>query len=77
MITDINSEDRLVQETFAEHLRDKLGWESVYPDNTETFGPGGRLGRVNEREKDATHRQPSSFSTAFPCTAVRRKRRPW
>ena len=28
MITDINSEDRLVQQTFAEHLRDRLGWES-------------------------------------------------
>ena len=30
MITDINNEDRLVQQTFAEHLRDTLGWESVY-----------------------------------------------
>jgi hypothetical protein len=25
MITDINSEDRLVQRTFTEHLRDVLG----------------------------------------------------
>jgi len=24
--TDINSEDRLVQATFAEHLEDVLGW---------------------------------------------------
>jgi type I restriction enzyme R subunit len=30
MITDINSEDRLVQQTFADHLRDALGWESAY-----------------------------------------------
>ena len=29
MITDINSEDRLLQQTFADHLRDRLGWESV------------------------------------------------
>src|SRR6266436_3889891 len=36
--TDINSEDRLVQKTFAEHLREKLGWESVYAWNTEVFG---------------------------------------
>ncbi len=36
--TDINSEDRLVQKTFAEHLRDKLGWESVYAWNNEVFG---------------------------------------
>jgi type I restriction enzyme, R subunit len=29
-LTDINSEDRLVQQTFADHLRDRLGWESIY-----------------------------------------------
>jgi type I restriction enzyme R subunit len=50
MITNINSEDRLVQQTFAEYLRDKLGWESVYAYNQETFGPTGTLGRANERE---------------------------
>jgi type I restriction enzyme R subunit len=48
--TDINSEDRLVQKTFAEHLRDKLGWESVYAWNEETFGPDGTLGRADTRE---------------------------
>jgi len=48
--TDINSEDRLVQATFANHLRDKLGWESVYAWNDETFGPDGTLGRVDTRE---------------------------
>jgi type I restriction enzyme R subunit len=50
MITDINSEDRLVQRTFAEHLQDKLGWESVYAWTQETFGPTGTLGRTSERE---------------------------
>jgi len=50
MITDINSEDRLVQETFAEHLEKALGWESVYAYNAETFGPQGLLGRESERE---------------------------
>ena len=50
MITDINSEDRLVQKTFANHLHDHLGWESVYAYNTETFGPKGTLGRKSERE---------------------------
>jgi type I restriction enzyme, R subunit len=50
MITDINSEDRLVQKTFAEHLERKLGWESVYAYNTEAFGTAGTLGRVSERE---------------------------
>jgi len=36
--TDINSEDRLVQKTFAEHLQTMVGWESVYAWNTEVFG---------------------------------------
>ena len=50
MITDINSEDRLVQKTFAEHLNKVLGWESVYAYNNETFGPQGMLGRSSERD---------------------------
>lgn len=50
MITDINSEDRLVQRTFANHLRDRLGWESVYAYSTETLGSQGTLGRLTERE---------------------------
>ena len=50
MITDINSEDRLVQKTFADHLHDHLGWESVYAYNTETFGPEGTLGRTSTQE---------------------------
>jgi type I restriction enzyme, R subunit len=48
--TDINSEDRLVQKTFAEHFRTMLGWESVYAWNDETFGPDGTLGRADTRE---------------------------
>ncbi|MFN0050705.1 MAG: hypothetical protein ACKV0T_00850 [Planctomycetales bacterium] len=50
MITDINSEDRLVQQTVADFLRDRLGWVSVYAWNHETFGPGGTLGRDSVRD---------------------------
>jgi type I restriction enzyme R subunit len=50
VITDINSEDRLVQYTFAEHLHDALGWDSVYAFNNETLGPEGTLGRASERD---------------------------
>ena len=50
MITDINSEDRLVQATFADHLHDVLGWDSIYAHNEETFGPTGTLGRDSERD---------------------------
>lgn len=48
MITDSNSEGQLVQQTFADHLRNFLGWESVYAYNFETFGTIGALGRANE-----------------------------
>ncbi len=48
--TDINSEDRLVQAAFAEHLEKELGWESVYAWDSERFGETGTLGRANERE---------------------------
>ena len=48
--TGINSEDRLVQKTFAHHLEKVLGWESVYAWNEEAFGPGGTLGRTDTRE---------------------------
>ena len=48
--TDINSEDRLVQATFADHLENELGWDSVYAWNQETFGPDGTLGRASVRD---------------------------
>ena len=49
-VTPINSEDRLVQATFAEHLEQELGWESVYTWNKETFGSDGTLGRTDTKE---------------------------
>ncbi|RZK31909.1 MAG: hypothetical protein EOO61_17455, partial [Hymenobacter sp.] len=44
------SEDRLVQQTMADYLRDALGWESVYAFDRETLGPAGTLGRSSQRE---------------------------
>lgn len=49
-LTESNTEDRLVQQTFADYLRDRLGWESVYAFHTETFGASGTLGRRSERD---------------------------
>jgi len=49
-VTPINSEDRLVQATFAEHLAKVLGWESIYAWNEETFGPEGTLGRADTKD---------------------------
>ena len=44
------SEDRLVQATTANYLRDALGWQSVYAYNDELLGPQGTLGRTSQRE---------------------------
>ena len=49
-VTPINSEDRLVQETFAKHLDQMLGWDSIYAWNQETFGPDGTFGRADTKE---------------------------
>ena len=49
-VTSINSEDQLVQATFARHLEQALGWDSIYAWNEETFGPNGTLGRADTKE---------------------------
>ncbi|WP_217160916.1 type I restriction endonuclease subunit R [Thiocystis violascens] len=49
-VTDINSEDRLVQQTFANHLHEVLGWDRLYAWNQETFGPNSTLGRNDTTE---------------------------
>src|SRR5712664_1199551 len=71
--TDINSEDRLVQKTFADHLRDELGWESVYAWNEETFGPDGTLGRMDTREVVLTRDLRAALlqlNRQLPSTAI-------
>lgn len=45
MIADINSEDRLVQKTFADLLHDTLGGDSVFAWNDATCCPHGSVGR--------------------------------
>lgn len=44
------NEDTLVQQTTADYLEQELGWESVFAYNTETFGPGGTLGRKSDQD---------------------------
>ena len=80
MITDINSEDFLVQKTFAEYLRDALGWETAYALTEETLGPGGTFGRACEREvalvrdlRAAIDRlKPGSSVPSVPCITISR-----
>jgi type I restriction enzyme R subunit len=44
------TEDTLVQQTTAEYLEQKLGWQSIYAYNNEDFGPNSLLGRASDRE---------------------------
>ena len=44
------TEDTLVQQTTADYLEERLGWESVYAHNREDFGPDSLLGRTSDRE---------------------------
>jgi type I restriction enzyme R subunit len=71
--TGINSEDRLVQATFAAHLQDKLGWESVYAWNEETFGPTGTLGRTDTKDAVLTRDLRAALvrlNPGLPATAI-------
>ena len=71
--TDINSEDRLVQKTFADHLHDVLGWDSVYAWNEESFGPNGTLGRLDQKEVVLTRDLRAGierFNPELPVKAV-------
>ena len=72
-VTPINSEDRLVQATFAEHLERVLGWDSVYAWNEETFGPDGTLGRADTREAVLTRDLRAALerlNPGLPPTAI-------
>ena len=64
--TGINSEDRLVQATFAMHLRDKLGWESVHAWNEETVGPTGTLGRTDTKDAVLTRDLRAALARLTP-----------
>jgi type I restriction enzyme, R subunit len=72
-LTPINSEDRLVQATFAEHLEKVLGRESVYAWNDEHFGPDGTLGRKDATEAVLTRDLRAAFvrlNPGLPASAI-------
>ncbi|AKB84506.1 type I restriction endonuclease subunit R [Methanococcoides methylutens] len=64
--TGINSEDRLVQEPFAEHLENELNWDSEYAWKKETFGPNGTLGRKDKQEVVLTRDLRSALKRLNP-----------
>ena len=74
-VTPINSEDRLVQATFAEHLGQVLGWECVYAWNEETFGPDGTLGRTDTRQAVLTRDLRAAMIRLNPELPRLRRRR--
>jgi len=48
VLTDIKSEERLVQAIFSLHLQETLGGSRSTITSRRPFGPGGTLGRANE-----------------------------
>ena len=60
------TEDTLVQQTTAEYLEERLGWESVYAHNTEDFGPDSLLGRASDREVVLTRPLREKLATLNP-----------
>lgn len=58
-------EDTLTQETTANYL-EQLGWESVYAYNAEIFGPGGTLGRKDDRQVVLTGRLRAALEKLNP-----------
>lgn len=66
------TEDTLVQQTTAEYLEQKLGWESVYAYNNEDFGPDSLLGRESDREVVLTRvlrAKIEDFNPGLPAAA--------
>ena len=77
-VTPINSEDRLVQATFADHLERVLGWHSVYAWNRETFGSNGTLGRADTKEAVLTRDLQAALERLnpdLPASAIDNARR--
>ncbi len=60
------TEDTLVQQTTADYLEQRLGWQSVYAYNTETFGSDGTLGRANDGEVVLTRYLREALETYNP-----------
>lgn len=72
------SEDKLIQETTANYLHDKLGWDTVYAFNDEFLGEAGTLGRKSENEvvlvrylREALYRLNPGFPAEAYESAIR------
>ncbi|MBN1830401.1 MAG: type I restriction endonuclease subunit R [Deltaproteobacteria bacterium] len=61
------TEDTLVQQTTAEYMEQKLGWQSVYAYNNEDFGPNSLLGRASDREMVLTRTLRRKLTEINPC----------
>ena len=71
------TEDTLVQQTTADYLEEKLGWESVYAYNDENFGPRDALGRTSDHEVVLTRylRAEARRAESRPAGGCLRRRR--
>ena len=44
------SEDNLIEQTAIDLFYHKLGWDTLFAYNKESFGEGSTLGRLNKKE---------------------------
>jgi hypothetical protein len=81
MITDINGEDRLVEKTFADHLRDVLGWPSPHSRSATKTRPSARAAKAATKARAcgnagwavcsaAKNRTTMKILTSIVCAAL-------
>ncbi|MDI1291461.1 MAG: type I restriction endonuclease subunit R [Methylobacter sp.] len=66
------SEDDLIEKTAIDLFRDRLGWDTVFAYNTESFGEDGTLGRLNTKEvvlKKHFYERLKTFNPGLPNKA--------
>ena len=61
-LTDINTEELLIQQAFVEHREQVLRWESVYAYNAETFRRNRALGRAQASTVETDERRGCGIS---------------
>lgn len=66
MIADINSETRLVQQTFADHLERVPGRKCIYTYNPETVGLARTLVRASGREVVTARELRATLARGLP-----------
>jgi type I restriction enzyme R subunit len=71
------SEDLLIQAPTAELLEKQLGWQTVFAQDDEDFGPDSLLGRSNDTEVVLSREVLAALKRLNPGLPQRPTARPW